>query len=90
MAEQPIVTEPVDSTPKSSTPVFYSIPDTASAVKPVVYEPKQPTGGATSLVGLLPTEAGTASNELARTATDLNNDRPPVEEPPLFEVFKEN
>lgn len=90
MAEQPIVTEPVDSTPKPSTPVFYSIPDTASAVKPVVYEPKQPTGGATSLVGLLPTEAGTASNELARTATDLNNDQPPVEEPPFFAVFKEN
>lgn len=90
MAEQPIVTEPVDSTPKPSTPVFYSIPDTASAVQPVVYEPKQPTGGATSLAGLLPTEAGTASNELARTATDLNNDRPPVEEPPFFEVFKEN
>lgn len=90
MAEQPIVTEPVDSTPKPSTPVFYSIPDTASAVQPVVYEPKQPTGGTTSLVGLLPTEAGTASNELARTATDLNNDRPPVEEPQFFEVFKEN
>lgn len=90
MAEQPIVTEPVDSTSKPSTPVFYSIPDTASAVQPVVYEPKEPTGGATSLVGLLPTEAGTASNELARTATDLNNDRPPVEEPPFFEVFKEN
>ena len=90
MAEQPIVTEPVDSTSKLSTPVFYSIPDTASAVQPVVYEPKQPTGGATSLAGLLPTEAGTASNELARTATDLNNDRPPVEEPPFFEVFKEN
>lgn len=90
MAEQPIVTEPVDSTPKPSTPVFYSIPDTASAVQPVVYEPKQPTGGTTSLVGLLPTDAGTASNELARTATDLNNDRPPVEEPQFFEVFKEN
>lgn len=90
MAEQPIVTEPVDSTPKPSTPVFYSIPDTASAVKPVVYEPKQPTGGATSLVGLLPTEAGTASNELARTATDLNNDQPPVEEAGFFEVAKEN
>lgn len=90
MAEQPNVTEPVVSKPKSTTPVFYSIPDTASAVKPVVYEPKQPTGGATSLAGLLPTEAGTASNELARTATDLNNDRPPVEEPPFFEVFKEN
>ena len=90
MAEQPNVTEPVVSKPKSTTPVFYSIPDTASAVQPVVYEPKQPTGGTTSLVGLLPTEAGTASNELARTATDLNNDRPPVEEPPFFEVFKEN
>ena len=90
MAEQPNVTEPVVSKPKSTTPVFYSIPDTASAVQPVVYEPKQPTGGATSLAGLLPTEAGTASNELARTATDLNNDRPPVEEPPFFEVFKEN
>lgn len=90
MAEQPIVTEPVDSTPKPSTPVFYSIPDTASAVKPVVYEPKQPTGGATSLVGLLPTDAGTASNELARTATDLNNDKPPVEEAGFFEVAKEN
>lgn len=90
MAEQPTVTEQVDTKPKPSTPVFYSIPDTASAVQPVVYEPKQPTGGATSLVGLLPTEAGTASNELARTATDLNNDRPPVEEPPFFEVFKEN
>lgn len=90
MAEQPTVTEQVDTKPKPSTPVFYSIPDTASAVQPVVYEPKQPTGGATSLVGLLPTEAGTASNELARTATDLNNDQPPVEEPPFFEVFKEN
>ena len=90
MAEQPNVTEPVVSKPKSTTPVFYSIPDTASAVQPVVYEPKQPTGGTTSLVGLLPTEAGTASNELARTATDLNNDRPPVEEPHFFEVFKEN
>lgn len=90
MAEQPIVTEPVDSTPKPSTPVFYSIPDTASAVKPVVYEPKQPTGGATSLVGLLPTEAGTASNELARTATDLNNDQPAPEEVGFFEVAKEN
>ena len=90
MAEQPNVTEPVVSKPKSTTPVFYSIPDTASAVQPVVYEPKQPTGGTTSLAGLLPTEAGTASNELARTATDLNNDRPPVEEPPFFEVFKEN
>lgn len=90
MAEQPNVTEPVVSKPKSTTPVFYSIPDTASAVQPVVYEPKQPTGGATPLAGLLPTEAGTASNELARTATDLNNDRPPVEEPPFFEVFKEN
>ena len=90
MAEQPNVTEPVVSKPKSTTPVFYSIPDTASAVQPVVYEPNQPTGGATSLAGLLPTEAGTASNELARTATDLNNDRPPVEEPPFFEVFKEN
>jgi len=90
MAEQPIVTEQVDSTPKPSTPVFYSIPDTASAVQPVVYEPKQPTGGTTSLAGLLPTEAGTASNELARTATDLNNDQPPVEEPPFFAVFKEN
>lgn len=90
MAEQPIVTEPVGSTSKPSTPVFYSIPDTASAVKPVVYEPKQPTGGSTSLVGLLPTEAGTASNELARTATDLNNDQPPVEEAGFFEVAKEN
>lgn len=90
MAEQPNVTEPVVSKPKSTTPVFYSIPDTASAVQPVVYEPKEPTGGTTSLAGLLPTEAGTASNELARTATDLNNDRPPVEEPPFFEVFKEN
>ena len=90
MAEQPIVTEPVDSTPKPSTPVFYSIPDTASAVQPVVYEPKQPTGGATSLVGLLPTEAGTASNELARTATDLNNDQPAPEEAGFFEVAKEN
>lgn len=90
MAEQPNITEPVVSKPKSTTPVFYSIPDTASAVQPVVYEPKEPTGGATSLAGLLPTEAGTASNELARTATDLNNDRPPVEEPPFFEVFKEN
>lgn len=90
MAEQPIVTEPVDSTPKPSTPVFYSIPDTASAVKPVVYEPKQPTGGATSLVGLLPTEVGTASNELARTATDLNNDQPAPEEAGFFEVAKEN
>ena len=90
MAEQPIVTEPVDSTSKLSTPVFYSIPDTASAVKPVVYEPKQPTGGATSLVGLLPTEAGTASNELARTATDLNNDQPAPEEAGFFEVAKEN
>ena len=87
MAEQPNTNTPVANT---ATPVFYSIPDTASAVQPVVYEPKQPTGGATSLVGLLPTEAGTASNELARTATDLNNDRPPVEEPPFFEVFKEN
>lgn len=90
MAEQPIVTEPVDSTPKPSTPVFYSIPDTASAVQPVVYEPKQPTGGATSLVGLLPTEVGTASNELARTATDLNNDQPAPEEAGFFEVAKEN
>lgn len=90
MAEQPIVTEPVDSTPKPSTPVFYSIPDTASAVKPVVYEPKQPTGGATSLVGLLPTEVGTASNELARTATDLNNDQLAPEEAGFFEVAKEN
>ena len=90
MAEQPIITEPVDSTSKPSTPVFYSIPDTASAVQPVVYEPKQPTGGATSLVGLLPTEEGTASNELARTATDLNNDQPPVEEAGFFEVAKEN
>lgn len=90
MAEQPIVTEPVDSKPKPSTPVFYSIPDTASAVQPVVYEPKQPTGGATSLVGLLPTEAGTASNELARTATDLNNDQPAPEEAGFFEVAKEN
>ena len=44
MAEQPIVTEPVGSTPKPSTPVFYSIPDTARVVQPVVYEPKQPTG----------------------------------------------
>ena len=41
MAEQPNVTEPVVSKPKSTTPVFYSIPDTASAVQPVVYEPKQ-------------------------------------------------
>lgn len=90
MAEQPNVTEPVVSKPKSTTPVFYSIPDTASAVQPVVYEPKEPTGGATSLAGLLPTEEGTASNELARTATDLNNDQPPVEEPPFFAVFKEN
>lgn len=90
MAEQPIVTEPVDSTSKPSTPVFYSIPDTASAVQPVVYEPKQPTGGTTSLVGLLPTEAGTASNELARTATDLNNDQPAPEEVGFFEVAKEN
>lgn len=90
MAEQPNVTEPVVSKPKSTTPVFYSIPDTASAVQPVVYEPKQPTGGATSLVGLLPTEAGTASNELARTATDLNNDQPAPEEAGFFEVAKEN
>ena len=35
MAEQPNVTEPVVSKPKSTTPVFYSIPDTASAVQPV-------------------------------------------------------
>ena len=87
MAEQPKTTQPVVNT---ATPVFYSIPDTAKAVQPVVYEPKQPTGGTTSLVGLLPTEAGTASNELARTATDLNNDQPAPEEAGFFEVAKEN
>ncbi|QNO11464.1 putative internal virion protein C [Acinetobacter phage Aristophanes] len=89
MAEQPNVNtvQPTDTTSK---PVFYSIPDTAKAVQPVVYEPKQPTGGTTSLVGLLPTEVGEANNELAPTATDLNNNRAEPEEPPALEVFKEN
>ena len=87
MAEQPNTTQLVANT---ATPVFYSIPDTAKAVQPVVYEPKQPTWGATSLIGLLPTEAGTASNELAATATDLNNDRVEPDKPPVLEVFKEN
>ena len=48
MAEQPKTTQPVANT---ATPVFYSIPDTASAVQPVVYEPKQSTGGLHPLQG---------------------------------------
>ena len=87
MADQPNTNTPVANT---ATPVFYSIPDTASAVKATVYEPKQPTGGAVSLVGALDTSANTASNELAATATELNADRVEPDKPPVLEVFKEN
>lgn len=87
MADQPNTNTPVANT---ATPVFYSIPDTASAVKATVYEPKKPTGGAVSLVGALDTSANTASNELAATATELNADRVEPDKPPVLEVIKEN
>lgn len=71
-------------------PVFYSIPSASGAVDPTLRESTNTGDGTVSLVGLLNQPEGSANNQLPPTATDLNVDQQAPEEPPFWEVFKEN